>query len=52
MKDGLICGIVLGVVAGMLLYKHCPDAKQIVNKTEEAVKKELNNMSSDKKSAS
>lgn len=52
MKDGLICGMILGIVAGMFIYKHSPDAKQIVNKTEEAVKKELNNMSSEKKSAS
>lgn len=52
MKDGLVCGMVLGVIAGMLLYKHSPDAKQIVAKTEDAVKKELKNMSSDKKSAS
>ena len=52
MKDGLICGVLIGMVAGMLLYKHSPDTKQLVNKTEEAVKKELKNMSSDKKSAS
>ena len=44
MKDGLICGIIIGMIAGALLYKHNPDAKQIVNKTEDAVKKEVKSM--------
>ncbi len=45
MKDGLICGVVIGMIAGALLYKYNPQAKEIVNKTEDAVKKEMENMS-------
>ena len=41
MKDGIICGIVIGMIAGALLYKYNPQAKEIVNKTEDAVKKEV-----------
>ena len=44
MKDGIICGIVIGMIAGALLYKYNPQAKEIVNKTEDMVKKEVNNM--------
>lgn len=44
MKDGLICGVVIGMIAGALLYKYNPEAKQIVNNTEKAVKKEVQNM--------
>jgi len=46
MKDGLICGMLLGIVAGALLYKHNPQAKQLVNESEKAVKKELKNIAS------
>ena len=44
MKDGIICGIVLGMIAGALLYKHNPCAKEIVNSTEDVVKEEIKNM--------
>ncbi len=44
MKDGLICGLVLGMIAGALLYKNNPQAKEIVNKTEEVIKSEMKNM--------
>lgn len=46
MKDGLICGIFIGLMAGALLYKHNPQAKELVNQTESAVKKELKNIAS------
>lgn len=46
MKDGLICGMLLGLMAGALLYKHNPQAKDLVNQTENAVKKELKNIAS------
>ena len=46
MKDGLICGMLVGLVAGALLYKHNPQAKELVNNSEKAVKKELKNISS------
>ena len=46
MKDGLLCGMLLGFVAGALMYKHNPQAKEIVNETEKAVKKQLKNITS------
>ena len=46
MKDGLICGLLLGMVAGALLYKHNPQAKELVNESEKAVKRQLKNISS------
>lgn len=49
MKDSLICGLALGLVAGALLYKYNPEAKEIINKTEKAVKKEINSMKKPKK---
>ncbi len=51
MKDGLICGVVLGMIAGALLYKYNPQTKQIVNKTEEAVKTEIDKMSKQPKTS-
>ena len=44
MKDGLICGIALGMIAGALLYKYNPQAQDVVDKTESVVKKEVGNM--------
>lgn len=44
MKDGLICGVVIGMIAGALLYKYNPEAKELVNKTEQAVQKEIKKM--------
>lgn len=46
MKDGLVCGMLLGLIAGALLYKHNPQAKELVNNSENAIKKELKNISS------
>lgn len=46
MKDGLICGMLFGLMAGALLYKHNPQAKEIVNQSEKAIKKELKNIAS------
>lgn len=48
MKEGLLCGLVIGLMAGALLYKHNPQAKDLVNQTESAVKKELKNIASKK----
>ena len=45
MKDFcMLLGFGAGLVAGALLYKHSQDAKQIVNKGEEAVMQEVENM--------
>ncbi len=40
----MIVGFGAGLVAGALLYKHSQEAKQLVNKGEKAVKKEVENM--------
>ena len=45
MKDFcMLLGFGAGLVTGALLYKHSQDAKQIVNKGEEAVMQEVENM--------
>ena len=36
----MVMGFGAGLVAGALLYKHCEDAKKLVNKGEKAVKQE------------
>ena len=40
----MVVGFGAGLVAGALLYKHCEDAKKLVNKGGKAVKKEVENM--------
>ena len=44
MKDGLICGVVIGMIAGALLYKYNTETKQNINDAENTVKKELKKM--------
>lgn len=46
MKDGLLCGMILGLAVGALLYKHNPEAREIVNESEKAVKRKLKEISS------
>ena len=40
----MIFGFGAGLVTGALLYKHSQDAKKLVNKGEDAVKKEMENL--------
>ena len=40
----MIMGFGAGLVAGALLYKHCDDAKKLVNKGEKAVKQEVESL--------
>lgn len=40
----LLVGFGAGLVTGALLYKHSQDAKNLVNKSEKAVKKEMQDM--------
>jgi len=40
----MITGFGAGLVTGALLYKHSQEAKQLVNKGEKAVKKEVENL--------
>ncbi len=47
----LIMGFGAGLVAGALLYKHCDDAKKLVNKGEKAVKQEVENLKQTVKSS-
>ena len=51
MKDGIVCGIVIGMIAGALLYKYNPQAKEIVNKTEDVVKKEIDSITKQKETS-
>jgi flagellar biosynthesis protein FliP len=44
MKDGLICGMLVGIALGALLFKHSPTTKDIINKAETAVKNEVTSM--------
>lgn len=44
MKDGVLIGIVIGLFGGALLFKHSPVAKDLINKSEKAVKEELNSI--------
>lgn len=47
----LVMGFGAGLVAGALLYKHCDDAKKLVNKGEKAVKQEVDNLKESVKSS-
>ena len=40
----MLMGFGAGLVTGALLYKHSQEAKQLVNKGEKAVKKEVENL--------
>lgn len=40
----MLMGFGAGLVTGALLYKHSQEAKQLVNKGEKAVKKEMENL--------
>ena len=40
----MVVGFGAGLVTGVLLYKHSQEAKQLVNKGEKAVKKEVENL--------
>ena len=40
----MIFGFGAGLVTGALLYKHSQDAKKLVNKGEDTVKKEMENL--------
>ena len=51
MKDGIICGIVIGMIAGALLYKYNPQEKEIVNKTEKVVKNEVQSITKPKQTS-
>lgn len=46
----MVMGFGAGLVAGALLYKHCDDAKKLVNKGEKAVKNEVENLKESVKS--
>jgi hypothetical protein len=47
MKDSLLIGMVLGLMGGALLFKHSPVAKDIVNKGEAAIRKEISTVAKD-----
>ena len=49
MKESMLFGLAAGMVAGALLFKHCDSCKEVVNKGENAIKKEIENMTGSKK---
>lgn len=51
MKESMLFGLAVGMVAGALLFKHCDSCKEVVNKGENAIKKEIENMTGSKKKA-
>jgi len=52
-KEGIVFGMLVGLVVGAVLFKHNPKVKELYNKGEEAVKQEINNIvkEMDKKTA-
>ena len=49
MKDGMLFGLAVGMIAGALLFKHCQPCKELVNQGEKAIKKEIRDMTETKK---
>ena len=47
MKE-ILCGMAIGVVVGALLYKNNDTAKEIVNKGQKMIEKEVQEMSKNK----
>ncbi|MEG1751558.1 MAG: hypothetical protein RR140_01095 [Clostridia bacterium] len=45
MKEGLAIGLIIGAIAGALIYKNSAKAKEVINKGESAIKKEISNLS-------
>lgn len=41
MKDGIVVGMALGLIAGALLFKHSETARDLFNKGEKVVKQEV-----------
>ena len=50
-KEGMLFGLAVGLIAGALLFKHCEPCKEFVNQSENAIKKEIDDMTSKKKTA-
>ena len=49
MKE-ILFGMAVGVMVGALLYKNCDTAKDIVNKGQKMIEKEVKNMQKQQKS--
>lgn len=49
MKEGMLLGLAVGMIAGALLFKHCEPCKELVDKGEKAVKKEIRDLTETKK---
>ena len=47
MKEGLICGMVLGFIAGALLVKNNQEVEKMVTKGEKAVKNTIKKLKED-----
>ena len=49
MKEGMLFGLIVGMVAGALLFKHCEPCKEMINQGEKMVKKEIQDLTESKK---
>lgn len=49
MKDGMLLGLAVGLIAGAMLFKHCDCCQDVFNKGEKAIKSELDSLSNNKK---
>ena len=52
LKDSMLFGLAVGMIAGALLFKHCEPCKEIVNQGEKAIKKEIAQMTESKNKSS
>lgn len=48
MKESVLFGLAVGMVAGALLFKHCESCKDVVNKGEKALKQEIESITGQK----
>lgn len=48
MKESMLFGLAVGMVAGALLFKHCESCKDVVNKGEKALKQEIESITGQK----
>ena len=49
MKEGMLFGLAVGMIAGALLFKHCEPCKEMINQGEKMIKKEIQGMTENKK---
>ena len=51
MKEGFICGVLFGALAGMIIYRYSTDVQKLADKGEKMVKSEIKMMEQEAKKA-